>query len=205
MAEIAQDSGSHKKGDGKKRSKKLSTRIDLTPMVDLGFLLITFFMLATTLIKPQTMEITMPSDKDVQEDEQTVAKASQAVTVILGGNDKIYYYFGKTEEAQIIETDYSSDGLRKVLLQKNFDIVQQVNDLKIEKAKIKMEEEEYKKQLSKIKAGKNAPVVRIMATDKSDYKNLVDALDEMNICYISRYAIVDIDDANLELIKGRDI
>lgn len=205
MAEISQDSGSHKKGKGKKRSKKLSTRIDLTPMVDLGFLLITFFMLATTLIKPQTMEITMPSDKEVVDDEKTVAKASQAVTVILGDNDKVYYYFGKTEEAQIIETDYSSQGLRKVLLQKNFSIVQQVNDLKVEKEKTKMSEESYKEQLSKIKSGKNAPVVRIMATDESDYKNLVDALDEMNICYISRYAIVDIAPADLALIAGKEI
>lgn len=205
MAEISQDSGSHKKGKGKKRSKKLSTRIDLTPMVDLGFLLITFFMLATTLIKPQTMEITMPSDKDVVEEEKTVAKASQAVTVILGGNDKVYYYYGKTENAQIIETDYSSSGLRKILLQKNFSIVQQVADLKAEKEKIRMSDEDYKKQLSKIKAGKDAPVVRIMATDKSDYKNLVDALDEMNICYISRYAIVDIDAPNLALIAEKEI
>ncbi len=205
MAEISQDSGSHKKGKGKKRSKKLSTRIDLTPMVDLGFLLITFFMLATTLIKPQTMEITMPSNKDVAEEEKTVAKASQAVTVILGGHNKVYYYFGKTENAQLVETDYSSQGLRKVLLQKNFSIVQQVRDLKAEKEKIRMDEDEYKKQLSTIKAGKNAPIVRIMATDSCDYKNLVDALDEMNICYISRYAIVDIDAPNLALIAGKEI
>ncbi|HLO91227.1 MAG: ExbD/TolR family protein [Chloroflexota bacterium] len=205
MAEISQDSSSHKKGKGKKRSKKLSTRIDLTPMVDLGFLLITFFMLATTLIKPQTMEITMPSDKDVVEEEKTVAKASQAVTIILGGNDKVFYYYGKTENAQIVETDYSSTGLRKILLQKNFSIVQQVSDLKAEKEKSRMNEDDYKLQLSKIKAGKDAPVVRIMATDKSDYKNLVDALDEMNICYISRYAIVDIDAPNLALIAGKEI
>ncbi|MGE5382956.1 MAG: ExbD/TolR family protein [Omnitrophica WOR_2 bacterium] len=205
MAEISQDSSSHKKGKGKKRGKKLSTRIDLTPMVDLGFLLITFFMLATTLIKPQTMEITMPSDKDVVEEEQTVAKASQAVTVILGSNNKVFYYFGKTENANIVETDYSATGLRKMLLQKNFSIVSQVNDLNFEKQKSKMNEEDYKTQLSKIKAGKDAPVVRIMATDKSDYKNLVDALDEMNICYISRYAIVDIDKADLALIAGKEI
>ncbi|KAF0197789.1 MAG: biopolymer transport protein ExbD/TolR [Bacteroidetes bacterium] len=205
MAEISQDQGSHKKGKGKKRSKKLSTRIDLTPMVDLGFLLITFFMLATTLIKPQTMEITMPSNKDVTEDNQTVAKASQAVTLILGGKDKVFYYFGKTEGAQLTATDYSAGGLRKLLLQKNFSIIKQVEDLKSEKTKTRMKDEVYKSQLSKIKSGKNAPVVRIMATDKASYKNLVDALDEMNICYISRYAIVDIDAADQALIAGKDI
>ena len=204
MADVSQDQGSHKKG-GKKRSKKLATRIDFTPMVDLGFLLITFFMLATTLIKPQTMEITMPSSKDVQEDNQTVAKASQAITVILGGKDKIYYYFGKTEGAQLIPTDYSATGLRKVLLQKNYDIVKQVEDLKMEKIKTKMNDDLFKEQLSKIKAGKNAPVVRIMASDDASYKNLVDALDEMNICSISRYAIVNLEGADKDLYSKVNI
>jgi biopolymer transport protein ExbD len=204
MAEI-QDTGSHKKGKGKKRSKKQSTRIDFTPMVDLGFLLITFFMLATTLIKPQTMEITMPSDKDLVEEEKTVAKASQAVTIILGENDKVFYYFGKTEDAQLQQTDYSAQGLRKILLQKNFSIVQQVNDLKLQKERSHMDEEEFKQQLSKIKAGKNAPVVRIMPTRQCDYRNLVDALDEMNICCISRYAIVDLDAPDKALLEQQSI
>jgi len=204
MAEISQDSGSHKKG-GKKRSKKLPTRIDFTPMVDLGFLLITFFMLATSLIKPQTMEITMPSNKKVNEEDKTVAKASQAVTLILGKNDKVFYYFGKTEGAQLIETNYSTSGLRKLLLEKNYDVAKQVEDLKAEKAKIKMEEDVFQKRLGEIKANKNAPIVRIMVTDEANYKNLVDALDEMNICSISRYAIVDIDIPDLQLIKDKNI
>ncbi len=204
MAEISQDSGSKKK-HGKKRSKKVSTRIDLTPMVDLGFLLITFFMLATSLIKPQTMEIVMPSDKNVTEDNQTVAKASQAVTLILGKNDKVFYYFGKTEGAEIIVTDYSTTGLRKMLLEKNFEIAKQVEDLKAEKAKTHMAEGVYQEKLSKLKAGKNAPVVRIMATDEANYKNLVDALDEMNICSISRYAIVDLDEPDKAVIKDKNI
>lgn len=204
MAELSQDSGSHKKG-GKKRSKKVSTRIDLTPMVDLGFLLITFFMLATSLIKPQTMEIAMPSNKNVTEQNQTVAKASQAVTLILGKNDKIFYYFGKTEGAQVIETDYSGKGLRKMLLEKNYEIAKQAEDLKKEKLKTHMDEDVYQKKLTEIKAGKNAPVVRIMATDEANYKNLVDALDEMNICSISRYAIVDLDEPDKLLIKDKNI
>lgn len=200
MADVSQDSGSHKKGGGR-RSKKVSTRIDFTPMVDLGFLLITFFMLATSLIKPQTMEITMPTDKKVDDQDKTVAKASQAVTLILGKSDKVFYYFGKTEEAKIATTDYSTSGLRKILLEKNADVAKQVLDLKAEKVKTKMNEEAYQKKLSEIKANKDAPIVRIMATDESSYRNLVDALDEMNICSISRYAIVDLDDADKALIK----
>jgi biopolymer transport protein ExbD len=199
MAEISQDSGSHKKGK-KRRSKKITTRIDLTPMVDLGFLLITFFMLTTSLIKPQTMEITMPSDKKVLEEDQTVAKASQAISIILGKDDIVYYYFGKTDGAKVLKTNYAPDGLRKILLEKNYDVAKQVEDLKAEKAKTHMKEEDYQKKLSSIRANKNAPVVRIMATDDSNYKNLVDALDEMNICSISRYAIVDFDEPDKQLI-----
>ena len=199
MAEISQDSGSHKKGK-KRRSKKLTTRIDLTPMVDLGFLLITFFMLTTSLIKPQTMEITMPSDKKVLEEDQTVAKASQAISIILAKDDIVYYYFGKTEGARVLKTNYAPDGLRKILLEKNYDVAKQVEDLKVEKAKTHMKEEDYQEKLSSIRANKNAPVVRIMATDDSNYKNLVDALDEMNICSISRYAIVDFDEPDKQLI-----
>jgi biopolymer transport protein ExbD len=199
MAEISQDSGSHKKGK-KRRAKKITTRIDLTPMVDLGFLLITFFMLTTSLIKPQTMEITMPSDKKVLEEDQTVAKASQAVSVILAKDDIVYYYFGKTEGAKLIKTNYAPDGLRKILLEKNYDVAKQVEDLKAEKIRTHMKEEDYQKRLSSIRANKNAPVVRIMATDDSNYKNLVDALDEMNICSISRYAIVDFDEPDKQLI-----
>jgi len=204
MAEVSQDSGSHKKGS-KKRSKKLPTRIDFTPMVDLGFLLITFFMLATSLIKPQTMEITMPSNKKVEEEDKTVAKASQAVTLILGKNDKVFYYYGKTEGAQVIETNYATNGLRRILLEKNYDVAKQVEDLKAEKVKSRMDEEVFQKRLGEIKANKNAPVVRIMATDDANYRNLVDALDEMNICSISRYAIVDIDEPDLLLIKDKNL
>ncbi len=201
MAEISQDTGSHKKGK-KKRAKKLPTRIDLTPMVDLGFLLITFFMLATSLIKPQTMEITMPSDKKVQDEDKTVAKASQAVSIILGKDDIVYYYFGKTEGAKVLKTNYAPDGLRKILLEKNFEVAQQVEALKAEKIRTRMKEEDYQKKLSALRANKNAPVVRIMATDESNYKNLVDVLDEMNICSISRYAIVDLEEPDKQLIAN---
>ncbi len=70
MAEMqTSDSGSHKKGSKKVRTKKMSTRVDLTAMVDLGFLLITFFMLATTMNKPKTMEVNKPAKED-KEDKQ---------------------------------------------------------------------------------------------------------------------------------------
>ncbi len=96
MAEMDTSSGGgHKKGPGVKKGKKLSTRIDLTPMVDLGFLLITFFMFTTTLAKPKTMEINMPyKDKDMQEKDQSKVKASEALTILLSKNHLIYTYKG---------------------------------------------------------------------------------------------------------------
>ena len=101
----------------------------------------------------------------------------------------------------MLTTNYAPDGLRKILLTKNFDVAKQVEELKAEKTRTRMKEDDYQKRLSQIKANKNAPVVRIMATDDSNYKNLVDALDEMNICSISRYAIVDYDEPDKELLK----
>ena len=94
MSEVAQDNNQGKK---KGKTKKMSTRVDFTPMVDLGFLLITFFMLATTLNKPQTMEIAMPSKEKVTEEDQTKIKASRAVTILLGKENKVFYYEGTRE------------------------------------------------------------------------------------------------------------
>ena len=95
--------------------KKVSTRVDMTPMVDLAFLLVTFFMLTTTFNKPQTMELNMP-DKSDKIDPQKIAE-SRTTTLVLAENDKVYYYTG-IENPQVNLTNYSETGLRKVLLNK---------------------------------------------------------------------------------------
>src|ERR1700679_2683750 len=95
MAELDTSGGGHKKGPGVKKGKKLSTRIDLTPMVDLGFLLITFFMYTTTLAKPKTMEINMPyKDPNMKIEDQNKIKESVALTILLSKNHRVYYYEG---------------------------------------------------------------------------------------------------------------
>ena len=95
MAEVNTDKG---KSDGKKgKQKKVNIRVDFTPMVDMNMLLITFFMICTSLSKPQTMEISMPSKDHVTEAEQTKVKASKAITLILGEDSKVYYYFGEPD------------------------------------------------------------------------------------------------------------
>jgi biopolymer transport protein ExbD len=203
MAEM-QVADKGKKG-GKPAPKKLSTRVDLTPMVDLGFLLITFFMLTTSMLKPQTMEISVPSKDKVLEDEQNKVKASQAITILMGKEDRLYYYFGTQEngvDPEVIKTNYSSEGIRKMLFQKNFDVNKAVAELK--KDKKKMSEEDYNKKLSELRSVKTAPVIMIKAADDANYKNLVDILDEMNINNIARYAIVDITPYDLGLMEKID-
>ncbi len=111
MAEINTGGGGGKGKGGKVRSKKASTKIDMTPMVDLAFLLLTFFMLATTFNKPQVMEINMP-EKPKKEDKIPEVNEKKVLNLALGENDQIYYYVGITEP-QIKTTDYS--GIRNVL------------------------------------------------------------------------------------------
>ena len=94
MAEMDTSGGGHKKGPGVKKAKKLSTRVDLTPMVDLGFLLITFFVFTTTMSQPTAMRLFLPKDTDKPE-EQNKIKASGALTLMLGKNDVVYYYEGE--------------------------------------------------------------------------------------------------------------
>jgi biopolymer transport protein ExbD len=171
MAELEQKE-TGKKGK-KKGRKKMSTRIDLTPMVDLGFLLVTFFMLTTTFSKPQTMEINLPvKPKDeVTDEEENAVKASKALTLILGEYNEIFWYQGIPGEDNLPqETNFSADGIRKILREKNATVYEMV--------------------------------VLIKPSDKAIYKNVVDILDEMNISDIKRYALVDITPVDLELIKN---
>jgi biopolymer transport protein ExbD len=199
MAEITTSKGSGKKG----KPKKLSTRVDFTPMCDLGFLLITFFMLSTSMNKPQTMELSLPSKDKVTEEEQSKIKESTAITIILGKEDKLFYYFGiGTEEAdpQVIETTYAPDGIRKMLLQRNLDVVTQVRKLKDQFENESISEEELRKRSSEAKDNKMAPVVMIKSSDEATYKNMVDILDEMQICSIGRFAMVDITDYDKVLV-----
>lgn len=174
MAELDTSGG----GGKKKGSKKASTRIDMTPMVDLGFLLITFFMLTSSFNKPKTMEVNMP-DKNKDEPDNEKVKQSQTLTVILGDNDKVFYFQGVPADKPPVEaTNFSDEGIRAVLLKKKKEVM--------------------------ATTGKDIIVI-MKAKDSSKYKNLVDLLDEMPITGIKIYAIVDITPEELELIKSKEI
>ena len=205
MSAEVQESGGKR---GKSKQKKITVRVDFTPMVDMNMLLITFFMLCTTLSKPQTMEISMPSnDKSITEQQKSMVKASQAITLLLGADNKLYYYEGEPnykDYTSLKETSYTPDGIRSILLQKNAAAVNKVRALKQQKLDLKISEEEYRKQVSEIKSGKDTPTVIIKATDDASYKNLIDALDEMQICNIGKYVITDIAEADEFLMKNFD-
>jgi len=116
MAEIQGGGGGGRgKKGGKIRAKKQSTKVDMTPMVDLAFLLLTFFILTSTFNKPKTMEVTMP-DKVKDEADQTKINENDILNLVLAENDKIYYWTGLTPPAET--TNYSKDGVRKLLLER---------------------------------------------------------------------------------------
>ncbi len=195
--------GSGNKGE----RKKMDTRVDFTPMVDMIMLLLTFFMLATTLSKPQTMEIAMPA-KDTPKDKGDVARESDAVTIFLGADNKVYYFLGIPEPETpnfLKTTDYSAEGLRKILLDKNRTVVAQVNELKDKKTRLQISQEEYDAQVKELKGGKGTPVVVIKPLDNSNYDNLVSALDEMLIASVGKYAIADVDDSDKKMLTNSNV
>lgn len=194
-------------GGGKKgQPKRLNLRVDFTPMVDMNMLLITFFMFCTTLSKPQTMDLVMPTkDKDTAIEDKTEVEAKRTLTVLLGEDNKIYYYEGEPDYNNynsLKETNFSPEGLRSILLERNQSAVQKMKVLRTARAKNTISEEEFKKQSAEIKSDKAGQVVIIKPTDFSSYKNLVDILDEMQICSIGKYAIVDLTDGDEFLLEN---
>jgi len=184
MAELNTDGGGGGKG-GKVRSKKQNTKVDLTAMVDLAFLLITFFMLTTTLSKPQSMSLGLPDkeddptkNKDVKVDE------NRTMTILLGDNDKMVRYVGllATPVAGGTPKDfaYGKEGIRQELLSRKKKVLEYTGD-------------------------KNKGIIVIIKpSKKSNYRNLIDILDEMAIVDVPTYAIVnDFSPEETKLLEGK--
>ena len=212
MAELQSDGGGgHGKKKGGSKQKKVSVHVDFTPMVDMNMLLITFFMLCTSLSKPQTMELSMPSnDKNVTKDQQAEVKASQAITLLLDANNKVYYYPGQADYKNynslkdLSYDEKNENSIRSLLLMRNQDAVAKIKVLKQEKLDLKITQDTFEARRSRIKNGKTTPVVIIKATDGASYKNLIDALDEMQICNIGKYVIDTITAGDKFLIKNKE-
>lgn len=178
MAELnTGDSGGGKKGSKKVRSKKSNAKVDLTAMVDLAFLLITFFMLTTSLSKPQSMDLGLPDKEDDNKPEKDIkVDQKRTLTIILGKDNQIKWFHGllATPEPGGSPTGavYGKNGIRKEILKR----VESV--------------EEYCKTRPNYKKG-DGLIVIIKPTKKATYRNLVDILDEMAICDVPTYAIVN--------------
>lgn len=207
------------------KQKKMNVRVDFTPMVDMLMLLITFFMLCTSLSKPQTMELTMPSnDENTQEEQKNEAKASETVTLYVTADNKIYYGEGipkYDDPTWIKETTWGSEGIRKVLrdhaTEQGIRPVQRiglaVRELNMQRQKNPNQYPDsiYQKELSKLKAGNlkegKIPTLTIVIkpTDNATYKNMVDALDEMQILNIGTYVIDKINADDEKLLNSKNV
>ena len=203
MAEVeVKDSG---KGGKKGQQKKMKIHVDFTPMVDMNMLLITFFMLCTSLSKPNTMEIAMPSNDKVKEEEQTKVKESRFITIWFDKDNKVYYCEGipdyKNWES-IKESSYDADGIRALILNRNKDVIAKIKELKERKANGEITDEEYEEQAKEIRKDKNAPVVTVKGADDAIYKNMIDVLDELTIGNVATYALVPMEEGDSLLIEN---
>lgn len=197
MAEVEHN---EKQEGGKKKTKKQDARVDMTPMVDLMCLLITFFMLTTAFSKPKIMEIQLTEKlkKNEKVDAPKIAE-SRTINIILGPNDKIYYYNGRVTDNKnpppLHETDFSPSGIRQLLLDRNralFKKITQFND-DVTAGKINIPRDSVRSEISKLKSDDDTgPIVLIKAYKKANYGNFVDILDEMSIIGIARYTFVDL-------------
>ncbi len=209
MAEVNTDGGGgHGKHD-KKRAKKSSTKIDMTPMVDLAFLLLTFFILTSTFSKPKAMEINFPADnKDHPELNQ---KVKNAITFIMTKDNGIYYYNGEfyppnnkdgAPPTTLTKTDFSKDGLHKLLLDRYKPTLEAITVLEDKYKRKEIADTTLKRLVNLEKGNKDALTVLIKADDKAIYKNVIDLIDELNVCLVGKYAVVDMMPTEFELLNA---
>jgi biopolymer transport protein ExbD len=196
------ESGGHKKGPGVKKAKRLSTRVDMTPMVDLGFLLITFFVFTSTMSSPTTLDLNMPKDTE-KEEELNKAKESGALTIMLAKDDQVYYYEGQLLEDASNFTPATFKTIRDVIINKKREVIKShVHDDQCEKDRLKAKE---RKDIDWERACMDRDlVVVIKPAAESTYKNAVDILDEMTINNVKRFALVKISQVELDLINATE-
>jgi biopolymer transport protein ExbD len=206
MASIDTGGGdSHKKGPGVKKAKKLSTRVDMTPMVDLGFLLITFFVFTATMSTPTTLDLNMPKDVD-DPNKKTEVKQSGVLSVMLGKGDQVYYYEGQLEVSEgknnFKQTTFK--GIRDIIIAKKNEVKgrHQHND---EICNPERQSAKKKGDPNWEKACEDVDFVVIIKPDEdATYKNTVDILDEMTINQVKRYAMVKVLEDEMKLIRATE-
>lgn len=200
MAELAQDDGGGGK-KGKKRPKRGPARIDMTPMVDLGFLLLTFFVLTSTFAKPKVMSLVYPAKEEEPRDpDDNTDKVNNAITFIVS-DDRLFYYKGEyypegnakgKPATELTETDFGPTGIRKLLADENKFVLRKKAELDGKLQRKQINDSVYKKEIIAAKKDKLALKVLIKTDMKAKTRNFIDVIDELYIASIGVIAPVDI-------------
>ena len=211
MAEIIQEEQGGK--GSKRRTKKHPPHIDMTPMVDLMCLLITFFMLTTAFSKPKIMEIVLPEKlKKNEKVERPKAQESRTINLILGPEDKIYFYNGKADDPKsappLQVADFSSGptGIRQLLLERNRALWRKIDQFNkdVIAGKIDIPRDSVASEIRKLKrVDDTGPIVLIKAYKTANYGNFVDILDEMSVIGIAVFMFVDITWVEEQMIEQK--
>jgi len=209
MAEIAEGGGGgHGKG-GKKRAKKQSTRIDMTPMVDLAFLLLTFFVLTSTFSKPKSMEISFPAPPPPNE---KPIEVKNGLSIILTKDHRAFYYKGQfyapgnpegKPPTELTETNFSSEGMHKLFLELNSYAKDEITKLQAKVKSKEIADTTFKRLSMEAKGDKRSLTVLVKTDDQATYKDVIDAVDEMNICFVGKYVIVDMSAPEFALLNEK--
>lgn len=207
MAEIQEGGGGGHKG-GKKRAKKQSTRVDMTPMVDLAFLLLTFFVLTATFSKPKSMELTFPAPPEKIEDMPPI---KNGITFLLTKDDRIFYYEGefraedneKGPKTTLSELNFSQSSLHKYLLDKNKKMHDQIRALDEQHKNKQLDDTTFKRLVKERKADKESYTYLIKTDDKATYKNVIDIIDELNVNVVGKYVMVDMMKAEADMMNEK--
>ena len=205
MAQIQESGG---QGDGKKRAKKQSTQVDMTPLVDLAFLLLTFFVLTSTFSKPKVLRMIFPEKLEKDNPNVKPPEVKNGLTILLTENDQIYYYNGAlNKETEMIRTDYTKKGLRSILVERNAPLIDKLKKLQIELGKANENDTATKNRIEReAKEAQIASnlVVLVKHSKDATYENVIDVVDEFLITQVAKYFVVDegLDLKEEELIKN---
>lgn len=208
MAEIADNGGGggHKKG--KKRAKKGSTKVDMTPLVDLAFLLLTFFVLTSTFSKPKVMSLVYPAK--ITDPSIKPQPVNEAITFLLS-EDRVFYYLGEFRKepkdgkpaTTLEETNFGPDGVRKLLVQNNFLVLNRKAELDQKLKNKVIADTTYDRLMKEIKSNKDALTVLIKTDNFATCKNFIDLVDELKIADVGRIAPVEAMQSEMDLVTEK--
>lgn len=210
MAQIQEDGGGNAGKKGKKRAKKGSTAVDMTPLVDLAFLLLTFFVMTSTFSKPKVMSLAYPAKKNENVKAENT-EVNNAITFLIS-EDRLFYYENQfypldnkegVAPTQLTELDMTTNEVRSFLKTKNAATIQEVEkvDEKLQRGEIA--DTTHKQMVSAIKSGYGAPKVIVKTDDLAKCKHFIGLIDELQIAKIGVVAPMEISSSEMDLLKTK--